>query len=228
MTLASTALRHIHPPVVPRVFAWGAAEGENAGWILQEFMPGVALAEPFEAMPLEEKRPILAQMAGMLKLLQDFPLPESVKGWGGVMFDGEGKVVSGPMVSVWAGPWGSLEEEYRERIAVALGKAERSSVIKGWRENGVRERIDAFVDRGLDGLFRDVVSKVERTIVHADFSKCSCGQMGIPELIRSDVAADNLLYNPATGRITALLDYDFSSIQHPAYEYFRSFATNGG
>ncbi|KAK3364264.1 hypothetical protein B0T25DRAFT_60491 [Lasiosphaeria hispida] len=41
-------------------------------------------------------------------------------------------------------------------------------------------------------------------------------------------APDNLLYNPMTGRITALLDYDFSSIQHPAYEFLRSFATSGG
>ncbi|KAF9771786.1 hypothetical protein IL306_010553, partial [Fusarium sp. DS 682] len=39
---------------------------------------------------------------------------------------------------------------------------------------------------------------------------------------------DNLLYDPATGRITALLDYDFSSILYPAYEFFRSFGTNGG
>ncbi|KAJ8058569.1 hypothetical protein OCU04_012747 [Sclerotinia nivalis] len=39
---------------------------------------------------------------------------------------------------------------------------------------------------------------------------------------------DNLLYDPKTGRITALLDYDFSCILHPAYEFFRSFTGNGG
>ncbi|KAH6630172.1 hypothetical protein B0J18DRAFT_474823 [Chaetomium sp. MPI-SDFR-AT-0129] len=41
-------------------------------------------------------------------------------------------------------------------------------------------------------------------------------------------APDNLLYDPAAGRITALLDYDFASIQNPGYEFFRSFNTNGG
>jgi len=91
MKLASAALRDIHPPVVPRVFAWGAATptttttaaniNTSAGWILQEFMPGVALAEPFAtAMSFTEKRRILSQMAILLKGLQDYPLPESVHG----------------------------------------------------------------------------------------------------------------------------------------------------
>lgn len=54
------------------------------------------------------------------------------------------------------------------------------------------------------------MSKQDRAIIHADFT------------------TDNILCDPATGRITALLDYDFASILHPAYEFFRSFAGNGG
>jgi len=131
------------------VFAWGAATptvigtaaniNTSAGWILQEFMPGVALAEPFAApMLFEEKRGILSQMAVLLKGLQDYTLPGSVHGWGRVTFDENREVVSGPMVSVrGAGPWSSLEDEYTERIAVALDKADRNSIIKGWRENGI-------------------------------------------------------------------------------------------
>lgn len=41
-------------------------------------------------------------------------------------------------------------------------------------------------------------------------------------------ATDNLLYNPKTGHITALFDYDFACIQHPAHEFFCSFASSGG
>lgn len=37
-----------------------------------------------------------------------------------------------------------------------------------------------------------------------------------------------MLYDPSTGNITALLDYDFASILHPAYEFFRSFSDIGG
>ena len=37
-----------------------------------------------------------------------------------------------------------------------------------------------------------------------------------------------MLYDPATDSLTALLDFDFASITHPAYEFFRSFGTTGG
>ena len=37
-----------------------------------------------------------------------------------------------------------------------------------------------------------------------------------------------MLCDPTTGRITALLDYDFAGILHPAYEFFRSFIGIGG
>ncbi|KAF9761415.1 hypothetical protein IL306_003821 [Fusarium sp. DS 682] len=43
ISLASQALHHISPHVVPRVFGWGAASHDRLGWILQEFMPGGAL-----------------------------------------------------------------------------------------------------------------------------------------------------------------------------------------
>lgn len=50
----------------------------------------------------------------------------------------------------------------------------------------------------------------------------------VQQLIGGPLATRNLLYDPTTGRITAVLDYDFASVQHPAYEFFRSFARNGG
>jgi hypothetical protein len=37
-----------------------------------------------------------------------------------------------------------------------------------------------------------------------------------------------LLFDPGSGRITALLDYDFASILHPMYEFLRSFDGAGG
>lgn len=37
-----------------------------------------------------------------------------------------------------------------------------------------------------------------------------------------------MLYDPAANRITALLDYDFSCISHPSYEFFCSFGDTGG
>ncbi|KAI0407769.1 hypothetical protein F4802DRAFT_594710 [Xylaria palmicola] len=63
---------------------------------------------------------------------------------------------------------------------------------------------------------------------HAHYQEC----LDFAEHILADYlglsATDNLLYDPATGRITALIDYDFASISRPAYEFFRSFAGTGG
>lgn len=239
ITLASAALAHIKPHVVPRVFGWGPAGGQRPGWILQELMPGAPLLDTFrEAMSLDQKKGILAQMAMLLKGLQDYLLPKSITGWGGVTFDDTGAIVSAPMTSVGAGPWSSLEDSFRDRLQITLDEANANPHLRGWRENGVRARVDAFIERGLSAQFSDLESNEDRIIVHADFSK-----LMKPNEIRSNtgvgrcynrvadidyVAPDNLLYDPATGRITALLDYDFASVQHPAYEFFRSFGSSGG
>ncbi|KAH9211854.1 hypothetical protein DL95DRAFT_437065 [Leptodontidium sp. 2 PMI_412] len=192
--LAADALRHINPPVVPRVFGWGGAGLKHVGWILQELMPGIPIGEAFGgAMSLDQKRGILAQMGGLLKALQDYPLPKSIHGFGGATFDESGA------------PSG--------RLKVALTKADKNPYLQGWHVNGIRERIDAFIEHGLPLLFSHFPTKQDKSVIHANFS---------------NTTPDNLLYDPTTGRITAFLDYYFASILHPAYEFFRSFGSNGG
>jgi len=44
---AADALRHINPPVVPRVIGWGGAGRKHTGWILQELIPGIPMGEAF-------------------------------------------------------------------------------------------------------------------------------------------------------------------------------------
>ncbi|KAI1126653.1 kinase-like domain-containing protein [Nemania abortiva] len=210
ITLASAALSGIKPAVVPRVFGWGSASGERLGWILQELMPGVPLLEPYENMSLDQKKGILAQMATLLKALQNYRLPDSITGWGGVTFDDSGAIVSAPMTNVGAGPWTSFEDSYRARLQIALSAADENPHLRGWQDNGIRDRVNAFIQDGLSAQFAHLASKQARTIVHADFTP------------------DNLLYDPATGRVTALLDYDFACILHPAYEFFHSFRNSGG
>lgn len=132
LTLASDALRYVKPPVVSRVFGWGGASREHAGWILQELMPGIPVAKTFrETMSLDQKRGISAQMAGLLKALQEYPLPMSIHGWGGVTFDDSGVIISAPMPSIGARPWSSLEDSFRGRMKVALTKADMNSHLQG-------------------------------------------------------------------------------------------------
>lgn len=171
-TLASAALRHIKPNIVPRVFGWGGASQGRLGWILQDLMPGVPLDDVFSPTgSLEQKTAVLRQMAAILKALQDYPLPKSIQGWGGLAFDGSGDIVSAPMPTVGAGPWSSLEDSYRGRLKAALDKADKNPHLKGWRLNGIRDRVDDFIERGLSTQFSDLTSSQDRAIIHADFSK---------------------------------------------------------
>ncbi|KAI1817528.1 kinase-like domain-containing protein [Poronia punctata] len=207
LSLASTALKHSPMSgIIPRVYGWGP------GWIFQEFMTGKPLSEAFAGeMSPSEKRGIMKQMIQILKVFrEEHVLPGSIRGWGGVTFDTEGRMASAAMPDVGAGPWDSLGESYKGRIRVKLDEADRNPFLNGWRENGVRERVERFVEEGLDGKLDGLERLGDRVIVHGDFT------------------TDNFLYDPPTNRLTALLDFDFSTITHPAHEYLRSLHDVGG
>ncbi|KAF2186234.1 hypothetical protein K469DRAFT_726298 [Zopfia rhizophila CBS 207.26] len=210
ISLAAAALSGFEPHVVPSVYGWGSAAPPSLqGWILQELMPGAPVDETFNSMPLEEKNVILAQMAKFLKALQGFQLPDSIKEHGGVTFDDAGRIVSTAMTSVGKGPWPSYENYFRDRLEQALERADSNPYINGWHANGVRNRLEAFVESGILAQFKSLESKHDKTIVHADFTP------------------NNLLYAASTQRITALIDYDFACILHPSYEFLRSFSGAG-
>ncbi|KAI8623374.1 hypothetical protein F5Y19DRAFT_468535 [Xylariaceae sp. FL1651] len=187
INLAAAALRYFHPLVVP------------SGWIIQELMPGES-----------QKKLILSQMAKLLKILQDYRLSESIIGFGGVMFDENGRIVSAAMTSVGAGPWLSYESSFKGRLEVALQRADANRYIQGWHVNGVRDSLVAFVQHGVRSQFESLETARDKAIIHADFT------------------TNNLLFDASTGRITALIDYDFACIMHPSYEFLRSFDNAAG
>ncbi|KAK0637153.1 kinase-like domain-containing protein [Bombardia bombarda] len=211
ISLASAALASFEPNVVPRVYGWGSAAGDSGqGWILQELLPGVALEDVLPQMDLQQKEHMFTQVAQMLKGLQEYQLPESITEFGGLTYDADGRIVSAPMPTVGAGPWPSYEASFSGRLAVALKKADENPHIKGWRDNGLRERIEAWIDRGLAVHFDTLVSKNEKSIIHADFT------------------SSNILIDADSAQITGLIDYDFACILHPSYEFLRSFSNLGG
>ncbi|KUJ18237.1 APH-domain-containing protein [Mollisia scopiformis] len=99
---------------------------------------------------------------------------------------------------------------FKGRLEVALKNADGNPYIQGWRTNGVMGRLDAFVERGIPAQFESLTSKQDKVIVHADFT------------------TNNLLFDAKSGRITALIDYDFACVSHPSYEFLRSFDGAGG
>lgn len=171
ISLAAAALGGFKPHLVPNVYGWGSAGSPSSqGWILQELMPGVPMSEAFDSMSLGDKTKVLAQMADLLKALQGFRLPSSIEQYGGVTFDSAGQIISTGMTSVGSGPWLLYEDYFRDRLSQALRQADSNPYIKGWHANGVRERLNAFVESGVPAQFKDLGYKDTKSIVHADFS----------------------------------------------------------
>ncbi|KAJ4251519.1 hypothetical protein NW762_011506 [Fusarium torreyae] len=205
ISIASEALEASYPHMVPSVYAWNSTGNKSQqGWILEEWMSGSQLDEVFEKMDLDQKRNILSQMAGILKALQEAKLPDSYIGIGGLSFDETGRIVSAVSSIGGLGPWSSYQESFKTQLHHALEKADSSQYIRGWRANGVRDRLDRFIEQGVQPRFEALASKDERVLVH------------------SDLTTNNILFDPGSGRITGLLDYDFSCVSHPSHELLQS------
>ncbi|RYP81566.1 hypothetical protein DL770_005868 [Monosporascus sp. CRB-9-2] len=77
-----------------------------------------------------------------------------------------------------------------------------SSALKGWQEAaGVRAHIDSLINADPVGRLVQGVDATQRTLVHGDFTM------------------NNMLFDTATKKVAALLDFDFSWNTHPAHEY---------
>ncbi|KAH7125377.1 kinase-like domain-containing protein [Dendryphion nanum] len=212
-TLASSALSAFTPSIVPQIYAWSSATSSDYGWTLQQLMPGKHLDRDWDstgAYARVGQRVMLAQIASIVKALQDYELPESIVGFGDVEFDDGGRIVSVVKKAGEMASWGSFEEFYRERLERAIRKADGSRYIEGWRANGVRERLDEFMDRGLGKMFEGLEDREWKTIVHGDLT------------------TENVMYDPETAQVTALLDWDSAVVLHPSYEFLRSFGDLGG
>ncbi|THW63731.1 hypothetical protein D6D20_03388 [Aureobasidium pullulans] len=177
--------------------------------ILQEFKVGVPLDEFYQTLPGEDKPAILEQMAEVLVAMQKYKLPDSIKLLGGVSFSDDGHVVSGPLTTLSAGPFRTHTELYQAMLQQQVTSSDKSPILQGWQEDGIRARLEKF---SLQGLARvtDEYAQSPRAIVHSDFTM------------------NNVLVDPTTERISALLDFDWSFVGSPGDEFLRSFFDFGG
>lgn len=98
-SLARVALASLDAPVTPRIYGWHAVDMDTKapGWILQELMRGTGLNdEVLGKLDRAAKDSVLADIARILHLLQQYKLPASVVGYGGLNFDDDGQAVTGP------------------------------------------------------------------------------------------------------------------------------------
>lgn len=97
MTLARNALDSLSTHIVPHVYDWKDATADEPGWILLEFLPGEPLElGAFKKLDRVAKQNILRQVALVFKSLQQYEVPASVKGYGGLGFAEDGSIVVGP------------------------------------------------------------------------------------------------------------------------------------
>ncbi|KAG9228693.1 kinase-like domain-containing protein [Amylocarpus encephaloides] len=207
MCLARQALATYEDRLIPNTYAWRPSV-EGYGWILQEYMTGVQLDKEIPGLDRDLKQGILYQIADVFKLIQSYSLPESVKGYGGLTFNAFGEIVTGPTTIPCGGPFSEFYEMYVQMLHRQLIESDTSERIVGWRRNNLRDRLERFVTSGI--AKRVVENSVARqTLVHGDFNTF------------------NMLFDPTSNRLTALLDFDLSHIATPADEYFYSFRTVG-
>ncbi|MCJ1357022.1 MAG: hypothetical protein MMC33_007018 [Icmadophila ericetorum] len=219
MVLMRNALAEFPRRLIPDVYGWyggGSGNGNSAShasqgasqtsqhWILMEAMPGVPKAKEFKNRPIEEQRFVFRQMAEIFKYIQEYEVPSTVQGFGGLSFDAEGNVVAGSMTMPYGGPYASMADLYKGMFDYQLAEADKSELVKGWRGSGLRERLDKFAAGGIDAILQKLPAD-RQTLIHGDYN------------------FQNLLFDKDTLSISALLDFDFSHIASPIEEYFYSF-----
>lgn len=170
MTLTRDALSSLPTRIVPLCFGW-ADKASGRGWILREWIEGEALdMDGLRKLGKTGERAYFRQIAQVVKLLQDYKLPTTIKGYGGVVFDNDGNMVSSKMSLPCGGPFSTYKALLKGMCQWQLNAADRSQIIGGWKESKLRERMDQFLTHGLDELLKDIPED-QPTLIHADIGE---------------------------------------------------------
>ncbi|KAG6358143.1 hypothetical protein INS49_014027 [Diaporthe citri] len=199
--------------IVPAIYAWEPftdpspdTDEASSGWTLMEHWPGSNLDGQFAGMSEQEQQAIMAQVATILSAIQAVQLPAGASGLGGLTIASDSIIVTGQRPLLPGGPWSSYADMLAAKLRFQLdGDAENSTVLRGWRNNEtLRERLDAFISGPAIErvLQRGGVDTGHRVLTHGDFTM------------------NNMLYDPTTRRVSALLDFDWAAVAHPAHEFF--------
>jgi hypothetical protein len=165
--------------LVPAVYAWApcrypeVSDEGGFGWTICEFMLGANLDTQFTEMDLSEKMAVIDQFADIFAALRQTPLPAGLaKGHlGGLTFDDAGQVVGGQMSMLPAGPWESYTDMWVSRLQQQIHDADSSSALKGWKEGGVRDRIDKLITAITVDKLVEPIDTAQRSLVHGDLSQ---------------------------------------------------------
>jgi hypothetical protein len=162
MQLVRQALSDQHLHIVPKVYAWSKTGGpSDVGWIMEEFKSGANIEPKFHGgLSADKQRHVLHQVAEVLKAVQDFELPSRAANFGGLAFDevNDAEIISGPFViEPYTNPYSNMKSFYQEMLQAQLAEADKT-FAKGWRKDGLRERLDKFAQEGLEKLLAETLT----------------------------------------------------------------------
>jgi aminoglycoside phosphotransferase (APT) family kinase protein len=172
MSLAREALHDGYPHVIPEIYGWGVRGDETPfGWIMMEWKEGVNIANerPLEGMSMEERQKVLDQVGDVYARLKAFKLPAGLSKFGGITFDENGGVVGGESAMCEGGPFESYHDLWKAALKGDLANADSSPIVKGWNASGLRQRLEKFIDSGLEEAIG--VIEAEPVLIHGDFGK---------------------------------------------------------
>lgn len=175
LALARDAVASIGTSLIPQVFAWDdgmTSPGSRFGWILEEWKAGERLSgDQLEQLDEDTCRLVLGQIAAVVKAFQDYCLPDSIKGFGGLTFDHKGTMSTTASTIPCGGPFTTYANSLKGMCEWQLEASGRSALLNSWRDvPKLRQRLDALFTNGLDNLLAEVPEQ-KQTLVHADLCK---------------------------------------------------------
>ncbi|KAI2915216.1 hypothetical protein CBS147320_10054 [Aspergillus niger] len=211
MSLARQGLESYGPglgSLIPKIYTFCSkpSHPDDLPWVLMEYKSGVPLDEFFSYQSDTIKESIIEQVADILSGLRSCPLPPGIT-YGGLGLSTDGSIISAEMTTTNGGPWPTYEMLLKARLQHELHDADTSPVINGWRDNGERERLESLINRFTVPNLSDSDTRV---------------------LIHGDLTMNNILIDLSTCKLTALIDFDFACIAHPAHEFLVSLQDLGG
>ncbi|ETS74001.1 hypothetical protein PFICI_13867 [Pestalotiopsis fici W106-1] len=204
------------PSLVPAVYAWERCRYEEApdetgfGWTIGEFKPGSDLDGEFPTLAVDEKKQVMKQIADIFAAIQQAQLPQSITQFGALTIDDEGQIVNGQMPLLSGGPWDAYADVWVAKLRLQLEDADKSPLLQGWSLGGLREQINAWIEDGGVPRLLNGVNNNARVLVHGDLTM------------------NNFLFDVTSKRITAILDFDWAAVTHPADEFFTGLWDLGG
>lgn len=133
-------------------------------WVLMQYKAGIPLDEFFQSQPLVMKESIIEQISDVFAGFRKCQLPAGIDFYGGLSIAKDG-IRSAEMTITYGGPWPTYEMLLKGRLRHELHDADMSPIIKGWQENGVRERLESLIDKFT------LPELNQKVLIHGDLSK---------------------------------------------------------